>query len=282
MRQLAHLLLAAFVAASILSCGRVQNPIQPQLPIAPLPIATATATATPPATSPATSAPTRTATPVQQTATSTPVILVTGTATPLLPATSTFTPAAPATATATPTPPATFTRTYTPTATRTYTRTATRTYTYTPTPSPTPVSFQNFEEGNGTPELYYQDVNGSNPAFSTFVMEGKRSLRIEPKDNNGTVRVFPCALTMKLTDANEFWVWVFDEQGDNPVYLTLWDEGGKSQTALSVDTGSLNNWKQVHWKLGDFTDVDLSRIRSIYLRAINPGAYTFDDIGFGN
>jgi hypothetical protein len=147
-----------------------------------------------------------------------------------------------------------------------------------------PTSFQNFEEGNGTPEnIYYQDVNGSNPMFTGLVVyEGRRALQISPEDNNGTVMVFPCAPSMKLTDANEFWVWVYDEQGDNPVYLTLWDEGGKSQTVLSIDTSSLKVWKQVHWKLADFTDVDLSRIKAIYLRETYPGTYTFDDICFGN
>lgn len=262
---------AALVLASlvvILSCSRVQNPIQPQLQITPLPVASATATPAPPA--PWTATPS---------ATSTSAIIITGTPTPVIPVTGTPTPML--TATRTSTPPATVTRTSTRTATRTVTFTPIVSNTPTPTPTPTPVSFQNFEENNGTPELYYQDVNGSNPGFSTFVIEGKRSLQISPKDNNGTVRVFPCALTMKLAGANEFWVWVYDEQGDNPIYLTLWDDGGKSQTALSVDASSRNNWKQVHWKLGDFTGVDLSRIRSIYLREINPGTYTFDDIGFG-
>jgi len=262
--------------STLLSCSKIQAPLEPLIPITPLPVATVT----PQATTPTTPAATLTQPPVQPTGTST---LLT-TPSPIIPVTGTTTPIIIPPATTSPTRQATSTPTSTRTATRTYTRTPVPTRTYTPTPTPLPTSFQNFEEGNGTPEnIYYQDVNGSNPMFTSLVVfEGKRALQISPKDNNGTVMIFPCATSMKLTGANEFWVWVYDEQGDNPVYLTLWDEGGKSQTVLSVDTGSLKVWKQVHWKLGDFTDVDLSRIKAIYLRETYPGTYTFDDICFGN
>lgn len=273
-----------FILLTSISCSKVQAPLEPLLPITPLPVATATLPATPAPTSTAPAQPTpATATPVS---TATAVVVVTGTTTPVIMATATTSPTRQATVTRTSTRMATMTATRTPIPTSTFTRTPVPTRTFTPTPSPiptaVPIMFQNFEPGNGTPNLYFQDVSGSFPRFTDLAFEGSRALEIAPTDNNGTVRVFPAAAMMNLLGAAQFSLWVYDTQGDNQVYLALWDAMGKTQMLPSLDTGSKDNWKQVHWNLADFTDVDRSMIVHIHLRESNPGVYIFDDLRFGN
>ncbi len=144
-------------------------------------------------------------------------------------------------------------------------------------------SYQNFEPGNGTVGNYFENVFQSSPSFeTTTVYSGGRSLRILPALGGGTVRVFPASATpLDLTGADEFYVFVYDTQGNNYVEITLVDADGTSETVWSLAVATQNTWTKISWNLSVFTVVDQSRISSIEIYEFNEGTYYFDEIGYG-
>ncbi len=144
-------------------------------------------------------------------------------------------------------------------------------------------SYQNFEPGNGTVGNYFENVFQSSPSFeTTTVYSGGRSLRIIPASGGGTVRVFPASATpLDLTGADEFYVFVYDTQGNNYVEITLVDADGASETVWSLAVATQNTWAKISWDLSGFTVVDQSRISSMEIYEFNEGTYYFDEIGYG-
>lgn len=257
---------------------------------APTETPTPTSTRTPTVTS--SPIPTEVSTPTP-TASGTPTLTPPHTPTPTNTPTATPTYTPTSTPSHTPTPTSTATPTDTPTATPSPTVTATPTHTPTTTPTSTPtpmrISFQNFEEGNGTPSgEYCWDAWFVTCALSqSQVHEGERAIEVnahaeaegDPNDTGGTVGVNPSSsVPVDLTSATVFSVWVYDTQGNNDIELRLCDENGCSNDIWSDNQSSQNEWSKITWDLSDITAVDKSRITHIELYEWHDGIYYFDSI----
>lgn len=158
---------------------------------------------------------------------------------------------------------------------------------------PSRVMFQDFEEGNDTPGVYFEDIWQANAEFETSIIhEGTRSLKVVVLDNiAGTVRINAASLIghFDLSNATTFSVWVYDTQGNNTVELRLKDSegnGGSGQdgnTLWSLMSAEQNQWTKITWDLSIYPSVpglDNDRIASIELYEFNPGTYYFDNASF--
>jgi hypothetical protein len=174
------------------------------------------------------------------------------------------------------------------TATATPQPTATPAATSTPTPSinpsPTPeTGFQNFEPANGTPGLYFQDFGSASSLFTDQSFTGSRALQttISPVAA-GWVRVYPASASVNLTGNGLFWVYVFDNIGEQFFNLTLTDASGASQTMGSMSMSNPGNWSMIYWTLGSFTGVNLATIVHCEIRPGIAATFRFDSVSFGN
>jgi PKD repeat protein len=159
--------------------------------------------------------------------------------------------------------------------------------------APSEGMFQNFEEGNGTPGAYFQNVWQTSPSFDTStVHEGARSLKMIALDTyGGTMRVNAASPTgyFDLRDATSFSVWVYDTQDSNTIQLRLKDSNGDggsgsdNYSMWSSMSAVKNTWTKITWDLNDYPTVpnlDWDRIASIELYEWNPGTYYFDNVNF--
>lgn len=150
-----------------------------------------------------------------------------------------------------------------------------------------PMSFQNFEPGNGTPGDYYREAYRMTCNFeNTIVHSGNRSLRCRAPDqgdvHGGTVSIYPSSSPVDLSSAATISVWVYDAQGCNTVELKLCDTDyclGES-AVWSRDQAIPCKWTKITWPLSVFTSTDKSNIIKIELYEWNNGIYYFDDITY--
>lgn len=172
----------------------------------------------------------------------------------------------------------------TPLPTATPAATATRTPTPAVSPSPTPEGhFQNFELGNGTPGLYYQDFGSASSVFTSQVYTGTRALQTTiGAVAAGWVRIYPGAASINVLGYSDIYLWVFDQIGEQQLDLTLTDGSGVSRTSGSVNITNPGAWTMIRWSMSNFTDMDLA---DIVHGTIQPGiaaTFIFDDLGLAN
>ena len=153
--------------------------------------------------------------------------------------------------------------------------------------------FQDFEPGNGTPGVYFEDVRQTISSFETSrIHGGTRSLKVSTQDQyGGTVAILAANSSgyIDLSSATSISIWVYDTQGNNTVQLRLKDNDGDGGSGddgnyLWSSMSSVHGqWTKITWYLNDYPDVnslDLDRIAKIELYESNKGTYYFDDLGY--
>lgn len=152
------------------------------------------------------------------------------------------------------------------------------------------VMFQNFESGNGTPDVYFYDAWRSSSEFeSTTVNNGTRYVKMivpAPDDNENIgavigINVAASSGYIDIRNATTISVWVYDTQGSNTIELKLKDSDGTIGSGLWSDMSSTQNtWTKISWNISGYSGVDKSHIASIELFEWNQGVYYFDDVNF--
>ncbi|MEM2878814.1 MAG: PKD domain-containing protein [Candidatus Hadarchaeales archaeon] len=153
-------------------------------------------------------------------------------------------------------------------------------------------TFQNFEEGNGTPGAYFQNIWHTASSFeSLLVHSGSRSIKVTTDVGGGTIRIMAASPSgyFNLENVSAISVWIYDTQGNNTVQLRLKDidgDGGRGPDEnyiWSTMTSRENQWAKITWDMSYYPDVeglDMDKISSIELYMYWNGTYYFDDVTF--
>lgn len=167
--------------------------------------------------------------------------------------------------------------------TATPTRTPAPTPVYTPTPVPTPAGhFQNFEPGNGTPGLYYQDIGSASSVFTTQAYSGTRALETNiGAVAAGSVCIYTAAAAVDLTTFGYIWIMVYAPNTGQTLDLTLTDGLGYTNSQPSNNTTVGNTWTMITWTVSNF-DVNIDNIVSGTVHFGISGNYRLDDMQAGN
>ncbi len=162
--------------------------------------------------------------------------------------------------------------------------TAAVTPTVVPTSAPTPEGhFQNFEENNGTPGLYFQDFGSANSVFTSQAFEGARALQTTGSAvAAASVRIYPGAASVDLTLPGTIWVMVYSPVGEQNFDLTLADAAGVTRTASSSSATNPNTWTMIYWSLNNFTGVNRAAIVYGTITLPIPETFRFDDLRSGD
>ncbi|MFH0953244.1 MAG: glucoamylase family protein [Verrucomicrobiota bacterium] len=140
-------------------------------------------------------------------------------------------------------------------------------------------SFQDFEQENGTPGVYFWDAWDSQPAFAVApspLHRGSRALATQ----GHTVGIHPRYGTMNLSEATHAGVWVYDTAGNNPVELRLRDTSGATQPIWSTMATRQGQWTLITWPLASFAGVNRSSIQNLEIYEMNKGQHYYDDLFF--
>jgi hypothetical protein len=139
-------------------------------------------------------------------------------------------------------------------------------------------SFQDFEEDNGTPGVYFWDASNSQPAFASApnLHRGARALATQ----GHTVGIHPRYGVMNLSQASHVGIWVYNSIGNNPVELRLRDTNNVTQPVWSTMNAVQGQWTLITWPLSSFTGVNRACIRNLEIKQTYQGAYYYDDLFF--
>nr|VFJ69024.1 MAG: hypothetical protein BECKDK2373C_GA0170839_12033 [Candidatus Kentron sp. DK] len=167
---------------------------------------------------------------------------------------------------------------------------------------PLALSFQDFEENNGTPgneniESYCRGTWFAECRFekkkTRTARNGNRSLQMAAKKykdkekiknqedkTGGTVRISPSSAVLDLSNKTLISLWIYDTQGYNTVELKLCNDDTCSKGVWSSDQSSKDGWQKITWLLSRFQDIDKREITGIEVYEWNPGTYYIDDIQY--
>ena len=172
-------------------------------------------------------------------------------------------------------------------------------------PSPSSISYQNFEENNGTfPGLgnyfwgaaYMTCSWEPGPKNPAIVFEGERAVRCEtqtkaqvPKKNinGGAVGINPARDRndpVDISQATIISVWIYDTtRGGNNAELKLRDNKDNISNGVYSSSKTLtvqNSWIEITWTLSGFENIDLRHIKNIEVYLYNDGVYYFDAVAY--
>jgi hypothetical protein len=144
---------------------------------------------------------------------------------------------------------------------------------------------QDFEANNGTPGDYFEMIGEGEANFAEdYMIDGVRGLWTHmASTGTGLETQSWCEACLSqsefdVSQASKITAWVRDTQGDNSVWLELWDTASNKKDTWSSESATQNKWSKVSWPLTAFSGVDLSRITKIQLHEWCDSYYYFDGI----